>query len=154
MIALLWAFCHRAGGGLVSFKGSGFIFRSLFPALFISEFFHLPWWYYISLIPAFYLGEFIKYSKHWHMGRGEFTFWQDFRYMTLRGLWFTFLPGLLVGLHDWKQGIILGLSGLSMGVAYELGHRCPKLGQEFNTGPEVAEFIFALMMGAIVWIMA
>ena len=151
MISLLWGFCHRSGGGLMTFKGASFVFRSVVPALIIGSTFHLIWYLWLALIPAFYFGEMVGYSAHWNMGRGnKYTWLQDFVYMTLRGLWFTFLPGAVVAFQSWHYGVLLAVSGLVMGVAYELGWRCPQLGQEFNTGPEVAEFIFGILMGLIV----
>lgn len=117
-----------------------------------------------STVVAVYVGSIMGWSTYMDLGRNPngyldrgniiddivgkeikgatfFARWcRDFLGLTIRG----FGLSLLIGIVPWIWGIdsTFIFAGLSMGLCYEMGFRLPSRRKNFQTGPELGEFIF------------
>jgi hypothetical protein len=93
------------------------------------------------LLPLNYAGLVMGWFHCADLGRdGDRPWWVEFPVMSLRGLLLTGLAGL--GAWSLGYGPWFALSGLALGLCYELGHRTPSDTPDFHRGMELGEFYF------------
>lgn len=123
-------------------------FESFFAAYKLSEYYYLGF-VYLSI----FLGAVAPWFKSLDFGRKDGTWLKDFLLHSGRGvIWVAGLAAVFIVYGIYIPAIILLVSGLLCGVAYEIGWNLPtpfQVNREggFNTGPEIGEFLFGALIG-------
>lgn len=94
--------------------------------------------------PLLFLGTLIGWFSSIDLGRIEGVAWRDYLMNAIRGLMFTLpiLPLL------WYLGITLwpAFIGILCPLVYELGWRIPSKIKNLQTGPEIGELLFGMLV--------
>jgi len=77
-------------------------------------------WRLLALAPALFLGCLPRWWNSFDLGRGEGTWTRDAFVLTLRGVWWTLPPGVVLGALDYDWWFI-PFGGLAAVPAYEAG---------------------------------
>lgn len=145
LIGAAAALLFRIRGGLFALSGTApgrVIFAVGMSAL--SAYAAWDLWMLLSA-PLWYASAVLGWGGALDLGRNEGTWAEDAQALLLRGVWWTYLPGLLFILMGHSPVYLL--PGLLCPVAYELGYRIPLKVKGAYQGPELAEVIFGAMLG-------
>lgn len=105
-----------------------------------------PWWTIIGYTICWFIG-IIVYP--WGQWTGLKTV-EEFIILSFRGLLVTLFAGYALDIGSYPAGLIIILSGLTMGIAYWIGQKIPSSIPYMNQGREMGEVLTAFIIWAII----